>query len=417
MNTACRSAERLTDMVNSDVVGSGPIAGAPDANLWPAGVGFYDPATGLYLDRKLELHSTVSTDYLATKTAFNEYWATAWRINAAESTSKIRLRFKNNSQSEKTFTAYVANTVVENGVRSSVSDDLTEDLSTGWKTLSITIPANSYGFSEWIDNTFLTPADGGNPIFLVKVPSVLDLGFAFYPANRRNPIDGWRSYNSINSLAAVGTENVNVLTGLGYELDYYSAQKRLIVIAVGDSITYGFGGATGSWFCRDGNLSIYKKNIAYPGRTTSQYLASLQTQLAASPASIVFYSPFSPNDGVSQTAVGVQKSNFDSALSICKSNGALLVPTNLTPNDNYTIENYAARSEVIDYALGKCKYVADIYSSVAQGVNPDRYIVGLNADAVHPNSSGYNAMAAEFDSVESVLYNPSNRFWIPIESI
>jgi lysophospholipase L1-like esterase len=223
-------------------------------------------------------------------------------------------------------------------------------------------------------------------------------------ANRGRLIDASRFVGD-----AVGTlANVMVAHTKSFLLApiFRFRHNTVTVASVGDSISTGTGSASGldSWnrrACYDLSTAlapVVPVNMGYPSQTTTTYLASAKTILAASKPTIAFYFPYSPNDAISTSTRKVQDAMARCAdfINFCNTNQIVPILATPAPNNNLTTAEDALRKAIAAnvLAMGNALGVvtADFGSVTGDGATPERWLAGLNSDALHPSDAGYEAM-------------------------
>lgn len=318
---------------------------------------------------------------------------------------------------------------VVNGVTYNIIRNSTDDY--GWSTVTwsgastVTLPAASgaYGgqtvtISDFIPCGSVPRSDGGTrPILLYRV---------YLPGTANYTVtSGATSYSN---LRIAGTYNRNRLIdasisggdGVGSPATTMGAgvsdnplvspifrfrDNVVSVYGVGDSITAGQGSTTsvGGWLkraCYD--LSTMARpvvpcNLGHNSQPTSTYLAVARVVFPLAKPSVAFYFPYSPNSAVySERAVRDNMAQAAEFVTLCNDYNVVPILCTPVPNNNLNAADDAFRKEYCtllramasDKNILMCDF--DLYTS--DGATPARFISGYNADALHPNNTGYEAM-------------------------
>lgn len=89
-----------------------------------------------------------------------------------------------------------------------------------------------------------------------------------------------------------------------------------------------------------------------------------------------------------------------------------LIASVLCPVNDYDITNWHRQKRVHRYPEFLGYKILDLISSISTGEDPNRFIVGKNADNLHPNQSGFDDMATAY--IGFVTSQLSTQQWIPI---
>jgi lysophospholipase L1-like esterase len=305
---------------------------------------------------------------------------------------------------------------------------ITNDGTTGWQAVTYsgsatgTVPLKGTDttqpgllFSDWIPMTSLTPTNGASRPFLVT-RTIVPTGTTFTNLNHKTDTINKTYDNSVYCETFIasgdfvttpasfsGGSNQSVSPVIGVE--FMVSSQIIRVLCVGDSITQGVdntGGVTVdyySWVQKAGdifytaNLPVSLINCGYSGATTTQIAAFGKLAINAHLPNMVFYPPFSPNDGTpTQTLIDTQYRRAMDFANYALSKNVLPVFIFLAPKD-YSSTDDAFRKALIARCKSSGVAVCDMTTASGDGATPERYQTGLNSDATHPNAAGYTVMA------------------------
>jgi lysophospholipase L1-like esterase len=294
---------------------------------------------------------------------------------------------------------------------------------TNWQSVtwsgsnSVTIPAGSQAapgiaVSDLVPLNSVTRTDGTRPLLLIRSyfdgASSLTYTEKDYNGNYNTPTA--RNRNRVFDVgqfagdAITNTSNTiipSIRTALVSPIFRYTSNVTTIAF-IGDSITQGSGSTSGldNWgrrACYDlgtPEVPIVPCNLGMSAQTSTTYLAHALAIMAITKPSIAFYFPYSPNDGIdSSVKLAAAMDRTDEFLSYCSSNNIVPVLCTPVPNNNLTSTNDAFRKQAIATIKSYPVAIADFAVLTGNGATPERWITGFNADALHPNDYGYEAMS------------------------
>jgi len=352
----------------------------------------------------------------------------------------VRLIFANQEATPGIITdiAVAVTTSNTDTVTPTTGNTLTNDGTTGWVrgTFSgsngVTLPAagvdvNNPGVltSDWIPLNSISPVDGSSlPYLMARVVYSNTFSYLYQGMDTSTKdtskvayMETYHTGGSVNAITdptQLTTVNKTVDSATPfYAFEFLSSKHCIRTACVGDSITAGYSGSNltaGGWWQLAQDILItggYPINLfqaAVGGTTTTQYSAFGKSNINQHQPAVALYSLISPNDNPSGAYSGglstkLMNTQYQRALDFanyCRSNSVLPVFVVLTPNNSYSTADDAFRIAVIARAKAASIPVIDLTPAVATSSNPQQYSSGLSADAVHPNSAGYSAMAASF---------------------
>lgn len=219
----------------------------------------------------------------------------------------------------------------------------------------------------------------------------------------RQQVDGITTPSNFTSTTA---QTGNFITCF----EYITRRVGINVMGIGDSITLGFGGTpttAGGWghkLCTA--LSTVDRPVSWvcSGYYAQQsYLFGLRAMnvLDNFTPDILFYSPFSPNDGTpDNNTVAKCRYWMGRVLDKCRENGIFPILTTPCPNTasgwnaSADAARLALKAHILEVAQKSNIPVVDFDAILSDGATPARFQASLTTDNIHPNNAGYIAMGA-----------------------
>jgi lysophospholipase L1-like esterase len=189
------------------------------------------------------------------------------------------------------------------------------------------------------------------------------------------------------------------------------------IVAVGDSITYGWGGSS-----RVTPYTTYLNNLipndtvvnnGENGNKTSDIVNYFPTRvIAENPGMVIILAGI--NDIFYYVPVATMESNLETAYNLAITNNitpvccTLLACSNLNSDYNPSVGSeqlgmaLALNNWIRNYALTHNLTVIDFYSATQDPTNPNHLIPSITDDGTHPNERGYELMG---NIVYDTLFN------------
>ncbi len=301
------------------------------------------------------------------------------------------------------------------------ADVLPQDQTTwgsGTATLTVSggtanVPVRFY--SDWVRIPSTPRVDGGTrPILMARhltdtagTYRCANFSSATFSATTGNPkvlAYGQSGVDSVTTPAALSNPSaLNFLTPDAVQ--YMTRTPGYSVLAVGDSLTQGFGATNNyqSWAfsacvgLSTTNLPISFWNQGWQGQTSDNFWSNGYTAFKGAKPDIVTISTWSPNDGLTQAAADAGWSRAMDLANYCIKQGAVPVLMGPLPWGNITTAaqetaRLSVRSRMLD-AFAKGMAVLDWEQTMGTGASLNRIRTEyLSSDLLHPGDLGNSVM-------------------------
>jgi lysophospholipase L1-like esterase len=362
--------------------------------------------------------STYSSTYgLITKAPCTEY-------------THVRVVLKNAEATPPAVTGVLLAATASNANKTvpTTGNTLTNDGATGWVQATFggsntptlvagTQAAPSVLISDWMPLNSIAPTDGATyPYVMARIKMGGNYSAIFTGLlNTDNTKDTY--LEMIGSAGDYVTTPQSLTSGSAqsfspiFGLEFLSSSRVVKILCVGSSTTQGFGStpidsAYRSWVpitqetLLAAGIPANLFNYGYATQTTTTYAAYGKTAIDSHLPAMVFYQVFSPNDGTpSQNTINAQYQRAMDFANYAMAKNCLPIFLFTNPNNNYDATTDNFRKSLITRCKASGFAVCDLNTAVGDGATPERFQSGMNYDALHPNDTGYAAMAAVAVSV------------------
>jgi len=288
----------------------------------------------------------------------------------------------------------------------------------GTATLTVTggatnVPIRMY--SDWVRIPSVSRIDGGTrPILMARhlsdnagtyrCASAVWSTFSGITGNPKIVTIGQSGVDSVTTPAALSSPvTINLLTPDAVQ--YYTRSLGFSVVAIGDSLTQGYGGTSSiqSWaYTACLGLSTVDKPISFwnqgwQGQTSTNYWSNGYTAIKGAKPDVAVISVWSPNDGLTQATADAGWSRAMDLTQYCIKQGITPVLMGPLPWGNITTAaqetaRLSVRTRMLN-AWSQGIAVLDWENTMGTQASPNRIRSDyLNADGLHPNDLGNSAM-------------------------
>lgn len=285
-------------------------------------------------------------------------------------------------------------------------------------------PVPTITWTDWLSPAAVNVAMAANPgLYPLFVQASVSEAAGFMLASNANFVNnpnnaaggrfkrGGSAANGIGSRVNGSYSGSQFVQCLPMIVQTRSTRRTIQTAVLSDSIDAGNvladGADTNCWLIKSCNQANAEQdgvrfsamNWAHGGQTSTAYFNRLASLLAAAPPDILFYAPYSNNDGVgSQNKVNTCIRQALQVLAACEAaKVAVVLPTHIPINGaSLSDDNYRkSTNEVIRGVASSMNIpLLDFDAAMSDGGSPASIRAGLNADTQHPNPAGRDVQVA-----------------------
>jgi acyl-CoA thioesterase-1 len=197
---------------------------------------------------------------------------------------------------------------------------------------------------------------------------------------------------------------VALVATLGFSAAWAAAEPPIRVLALGDSLTHGYGVRTGMDFpaqleraLKARGLNVTVVNVGVSGDTSAGGLSRIDWSLADAPDAVIL--EFGGNDALRGISPAQTEKNLDGMLAKVKAKGIPVLLAGMKSPRNMGAD-YVAEFDALFPRLAK-KHGVLLYPFFLEGVAMDRAL--MQSDLTHPNENGVAAIVTRMMPVVTEL--------------